>query len=1501
MKRVNVFVDNHDLESKGTFRTLLITIIPAIALPIVGTLLIVRFLPDWTWFSLPLHSALEVAGAAFGMILALIILFVKQRALTSRKMWVACALISMPVLDIFHGCVPPGVSFVWLHSMAILAGCFFFALVWFPEREISRETARATAGAVLITAVLLGILSVLFPESLPAMMVDGNYSPAAGVINLLGGGLTIFAALNFGIHYARHGNKEDRLFLILCLLFGMAGLMFFWSSAWEGDWWFWHILRVSAYLFAFWLSLMFYHSSEKEAEIALKQQTLSLQRLASEFETIMDSIPGLVFYKDKENRYLRVNQYVADAHKLTKKELEGKSLFDLYPPDMAQAYLDDDLGVIHSRKAKLNIDEPWQTETGLRWVSTSKIPFINENDEAVGVIGVSMDVTERKQAEEALARKSKLTSAINKVFREAITCETEEEIAKTALRVAEELTGSKFGFIGEINAAGLMDCIAISNPAWEACDIVVSDAKNFIKNMPLRGIDRTALKEGKSRIVNADQIAMHPDRVGIPPGHPPITCFMDVPFKREEKTVGMISLANKDGGYTRADQEAIESLSMAFYEVLLRKRMERQVREQTALKAGQAELSDLMRGELPTDVLCRNIITYLCNRLEVPTGLLYLAGEDGNLSLAGSHAYRHKKHLAREYKPGEGLVGQAALEGKDILLAEVPENYFTIESGLGETLPRQIHIKPIIRNGSVKAVIELGTLHEFVEFQYSFLNTVAESIAIAIESAHARETQASLLEQSQRLTEELQTQQEELRAANEELEEQTQLLKESEDRLKTRQEELQVTNEELEEKNDLLDRQKKEVEHARREIAEKAEDLAVAGKYKSEFLANMSHELRSPLNSLLLLAQGLTQNKEGNLTEDQVESARIIHGSGSDLLNLINEILDLSRIEAGRMDLRIGRVRVRDMADSARASFRHLAQEKGLDLNIVVSEKAPVEITSDRKRIEQIIRNLMANAIKFTEKGSVTLTFGRPSPPVDLSKSDLAADKCLSISVDDTGIGIAPKQHKIVFEAFHQVDGGTARKYSGTGLGLSISREIASLLGGEIRLESKPGKGSTFTLYLPIERSQGQKVRSGKMERISREEGRTDIRPIVSHAPIEDDREKLKEDDRVILVIEDDLEFARILCKKCHEKGFKCLVATTGESGLELAGKHLPSAVILDIRLPGMDGWAVLSGLKENTRTRHIPVHIASVEADSVKSFSKGALGHVTKPLSQENMDEIFQRVEEVSTGKPWRLLVVEDNPEIRRSIVELIGNGDVCTDEVENGAQALEALRSGRYNCMVLDLGLPDMSGGELLSRAERDGIELPPVVVHTARDLTREEEMELREHAESIVIKDVRSQERLFDEVSLFLHRVVSRMPEKKQKMIRDLHDTDAFLVGKKVLIVDDDMRTTFAVSKRLSERGMNTLKAENGERALLLLEKEPDVDLVLMDIMMPVMDGYEAIRKIRGQERFKKLPILALTAKAMPEDREKCLQAGASDYLTKPVDEERLISMIRVWLYR
>ena len=923
------------------------------------------------------------------------------------------------------------------------------------------------------------------------------------------------------------------------------------------------------------------------------------------------------------------------------------------------------------------------------------------------------------------------------------------------------------------------------------------------------------------------------------------------------------------------------------------------------LKTGIARLNQVMSGDPDLTSLASKVISEISTYIDAPIGAIYLAGEDDvtTLSLAGSFAYEKRKDQSNVFNVGEGLVGQAALEKRQLLVKNVPEDYIKISSGLGKRIPRFICITPFIREERVKGVVEVGTLTEITSQQMEYLQQAMTAIAIAVESAQNRMNLARSLEESQSLSEELQAQQEELRTTNEELEEQTQALKMSEEKLRSQQEELEVTNEELREKNELLDKQKRDVESARKGLQKQAEDLALVSKYKSEFLANMSHELRTPLNSLLILSQSLQENKFGNLSADQVESARIINSSGSDLLNLINEILDLSKIEAGHMDLQIGAVRINDLADGVRSSFGHMTDKKGLKLEVVVREDAPVEITSDRKRIEQVIKNLLSNSIKFTDSGTVSVSFTRPSPNTNFSRIGFSADECLAIEVKDTGIGIAPENQKIIFEAFQQVDSGPSRRFAGTGLGLSISSELTRLLGGEIRLDSELGMGSTFTLYLPLASSSDRKIALSDTatEDVKDTESNASRQDISKVAHIEDDRKNLKKEDRVILVIEDDSNFAKLLYQKCHDRGFKCLAAPTGEEGMDLACKHLPGAVILDIFLPGMDGWAVLTALKENTNTRHIPVHVVSAKETSTEAVRMGAVGHLTKPLSQEDLEETFRRLEQVSAGKPKRVLVVDDDEETRRRTVKLLGDGDVMVDEVSTGEKALEALRSSHYDCVVLDLKLPDMDGIALLEKLDGEGVKLPPVIVYTCRELTREEEIGLREHAEAIVIKDVRSQERLLDEVSLFLHLVVSKMPEKQRKIIRDLHNTDELLKDKKVLIVDDDMRSTFAMSRLLSECGMKTLKAENGDRALRLLDENPDTDLVLMDIMMPTMDGYEAMKRIRKQERFKGLPIIAVTAKAMHEDREKCLAAGANDYLPKPIDLKRMFSMMRVWLCR
>ena len=931
------------------------------------------------------------------------------------------------------------------------------------------------------------------------------------------------------------------------------------------------------------------------------------------------------------------------------------------------------------------------------------------------------------------------------------------------------------------------------------------------------------------------------------------------------------------------------------------------------LKNGQAALDDQLRGELSTRETADRIIRFVCDYLQAKVGGLYVNAGNDSFCLLSSFAYSNPQELSLCFRRGEGLIGQAVLEEKAIFVANVPDDYLKITSGLGERRPLSILVVPFIHDKSVTAVLEIGSFEEFTEVQLAFIKDTSERLAIAINSAQSREKLQELLETTQRQAEELQTQQEELRVSNEELEAQTTELKISKRELQSQQEELSVTNEELEAKTNSLVEQKAEIEahnlalaSARSDIEQKAQDLAVASKYKSEFLANMSHELRTPLNSLLLLARSLTDNRDGNLTPDQIESAKIIEHSGHELLNLINEILDLSKIEAGRMDLEIKESSIQTLADNIKAIFQPVANDKGISLTVTVSPDLPATILTDSHRLEQILKNLLSNALKFTTHGGVAVTFAAPTSAATLLDR-LDAGHALAIAVTDTGIGISPENQQRIFHAFHQADGSTARRYGGTGLGLSISTELARLLGGEIRLQSEVGKGSTFTLLLPLRPEQPLPAAGASPLPASKENGRspettpqpsTPARTVISS--ISDDRQTIQADDKVVLVIEDDENFARILYSECHAKKFKCLLAPDGEQGLLLADEFSPVAIILDINLPGMNGWSVLDRLKKNSRLRHIPVHMMSVEEATIDAMKKGAISFLTKPVSEEALQASFARIEKIIDREISTLLVVEDNDTMRRQIIKLIGNGDVKSSSATTGAEALASISSNSFDCMVLDLGLPDMSGFDLLDRLEADHIDIPPVVIYTGRELSREESQRLQHYTESIIIKGVKSEERLLDETALFLHRMVDKLPEQQKRMIASLHDQDQMFAGQKILVVDDDMRNTFALAKILREKHCEVTIASDGQQALAVLA-ENKIDLVLMDIMMPVMDGYETIGRIRAQDRFWNLPIIALTAKAMKEDRERCMQVGASDYLSKPVDVERLLSMMRIWLYR
>jgi CheY-like chemotaxis protein/HAMP domain-containing protein len=932
------------------------------------------------------------------------------------------------------------------------------------------------------------------------------------------------------------------------------------------------------------------------------------------------------------------------------------------------------------------------------------------------------------------------------------------------------------------------------------------------------------------------------------------------------------------------------------------------------LKTGRSGLDDRLRGDQPMDMICQNILTFVADYLKAFVGALYVCTDKGDYQFEAGYAHKTSGKVSNIFKIGEGLIGQVASDKKPMVINNVPDDYLTVSSGLGRKKPTSIVVVPCLYNQSVVAVMEVGKFDEFNEQHLLFLKDISESIAIAISSVQARMQLQKTLETSQQQAEELQAQQEELRAANEELEEQTQKLQASEEELNNQQEELQVTNEELEEKTHNLEEQRemislrnRELKDIQKNLEQKARELTITSRYKSEFLANMSHELRTPLNSLLILAQDLTANKKKNLDKEQVESAQIIYNGGQDLLHLINEILDLAKIEAGRMDLNVDQVDLIELSDSIMANCRPLAGQKGLKLSSHIGRRLPGSILADSQRLEQIIRNLVSNAVKFTEKGSVTISYDRTAGDIDLSRSGQDPAKSVAITVTDTGIGISEEKKQVIFEAFQQADGTTSRLYGGTGLGLSISRELARLMGGEIQMNSEMGAGSTFILYIPEAASPTEAMAAipGVAEKAETATTMTmpEKMPALGVQPtLNDDRDNITDSDRVILVVEDDLNFAKILYRFCQERNFKCIHAGDGETGMALIEEHKPDAIILDIRLPGMMGWDVLEKLKSNAKTRHIPVHMMSVEEASLDAYKKGVMGYLTKPVASEKLAEAFNRIENFISNNCKKLLLVEDDKILRKSIVTLIGSGDVKTTAVATGKDALEELTRKTYDCVILDLKLPDMSGFEVLNQLdELKDVKVPPVIIYTGKDLTRDEEYRLRKYASSIIVKGVKSQERLLDETALFLHRIVENLPKKKRQMISRLYEGDGLFEGKKILLADDDMRNIFAIAKVLEDRGMDVHKAADGQKALDILDKEPGMDLVLMDIMMPVMDGYEAMGRIRSQARFKNLPVIAITAKAMKTDRDKCISAGASDYIAKPVDINRLVSLMRVWLYK
>ncbi|MFQ4143179.1 response regulator [Chlorogloeopsis sp. ULAP02] len=981
-------------------------------------------------------------------------------------------------------------------------------------------------------------------------------------------------------------------------------------------------------------------------------------------------------------------------------------------------------------------------------------------------------------------------------------------------------------------------------------------------------------------------------------------------------------------------QDEIGILAQAFNEMIANLRSSNlKSNEQNWLNSNLAKVSQMLQGQRNLETVARMILQQLAPLVSAQQGVFYLMDSEGEqpvLKLLSSYAYQERKQLSNRFRIGEGLVGQCALEKQKIILTDVPSNYIRISSGLGEAKPLNIIVLPVLFENQVIAVIELASFQKFSDLHLNFLEQVSETIGIVLNAIAADIRTQQLLQESQILAQQLQLRQQELQDTNERLEQQAQQLQASEEILRQQQQELQQSNEELEQlnaeleekaellstKNEEVERKNQEVEQAKQSLEEQAEQLALSSKYKSEFLANMSHELRTPLNSLLILAKMLADNVDANLTDKQVEYSRTIYAAGNDLLSLINDILDLAKIESGTMSIDINQIQFFDLRDYLERNFRQLAQNKGLNFTIELAPELPQTINTDAKRLQQILKNLLSNAIKFTERGEVRLRVFVAKQGWSPNHESLnRAQTVIAFTVKDTGIGIAPEKQKLIFEAFQQADGTTSRKYGGTGLGLSISREISRLLDGEITLTSNPGEGSTFTLYLPQSRRNGKQndtehdrklTGHRQVEMWAKKEQLPPISPSVSlplsHSVIIDDRDNIAEGDRLLLIVEDDVKFARILLEMAREHQFKAIVAQSGNAGLALAGEYQPAAIILDIRLPEMDGWTVLDRLKHDQNTRHIPVHIMTVEEGRQRSLQQGAIAYLQKPINSEVLHQALTKIKGFVERRVKNLLIVEDDENQRKSIVELIGEGDVAITAVSNGSEALAAIASQTYDCLVLDLGLPDMDGFELIEQIKSSpNGEALPIVIYTGREITKAQETQLRRLAETIIVKDVRSPERLFDETALFLHRVQAQLPAPKRLMLEQLQNSDSLLAGKKVLIVDDDVRNIFALTSVLERYQMQILYAENGNDGIEVLQNNPDINVVLMDIMMPEMDGYETTRRIRQQPEFKSLPIIALTAKAMQGDREKCISAGASDYITKPVDTEQLLSLLRVWLYR
>ncbi len=947
------------------------------------------------------------------------------------------------------------------------------------------------------------------------------------------------------------------------------------------------------------------------------------------------------------------------------------------------------------------------------------------------------------------------------------------------------------------------------------------------------------------------------------------------------------------------------------------------------LLSARSELGESLRGDQPLKALGESCLQFLARFLDAQLGTLYVRDLTHQFTRVAIYGVRSAS-APSTLSVGDGLAGQVIRDRQALHVRDVPAEYFAVASTTGHARARELLIAPASVDGELQAVIELGFFHRLSAAEKEMVTAMSESLAVAIRASKDRSRLEDLLEETQRQTEELQTQQEELRVANEELTEQGQSLKESHAQLSSQQAELEQINDHMHQQTKLLEQKTEELTESEGVLREHADNLERASRFKSEFLANMSHELRTPLNSILILAKLLGDNRDANLSAQQVRFAQTITSAGNDLLALINDVLDLARIEAGKVETEVQTIDVARLVDSLSTLFQPQFAQKKLELAVSVEPGAPSAIRSDPQRVLQVLKNLLSNALKFTERGSVSLrVMALPSQRV-------------AFEVRDTGIGIPLEQQQLVFEAFRQADGGVMRKFGGTGLGLSISRDLSRLLGGDISVWSKPGEGSVFTFWLPEQPpatappagvtepaatqwpraavaapAAGGTGSAGSSAPDSRAAGSTGAGVAVSEAPVrarakpttqsftDDDREHTGATQRTILVIEDDTAFAMILRDLVRELGYLCVIAHTAQEGLEAAVRHHPSAILLDMNLPDRSGLSVLNELKRSGQTRHVPVHGLSVADHRRAALELGAVGYALKPAQREELVAVMRKLEEKFSQRMRQLLVVEDDARQRRTISELLSNENVEIVSVGTGQQALAALKATTFDCMVLDLTLPDVDGFRLLEEmAQNEAVAFPPVIVYTGRELSAEEEQTLRRFSKSIIVKDARSPERLLDEVTLFLHQMEIDLPLDRQKILKSLRGREQTLEGRNILVVDDDVRNIFALSNVLEPAGAAVQIARNGREALAALEETRSqnargIDLVLMDIMMPEMDGFEATRAIRARAGWRKIPIIALTAKAMKDDQQKCLDAGANDYIAKPLDIEKLLSLIRVWI--